>query len=305
MTAPGVDFERSRRRLFGLAYRMTGSAADAEDVVQETFLRALSRAPDAERDLEPWLVTVALNVSRDRLQRRKREIYKGPWLPSPIDASEVVEPASPDEPGTEARYSMLESVSFAFLLALEALTPLQRAVLIMRDVLEYSARDTAQALDSTEGAVKVQLMRARRRLADYEGSRSASFDRERVQGALAAFLGALTAHDADAVVRLLCEDAVLLNDANREFAAAGRAVFGPANIARAMIGIAKKAPPLVRFELRELNGLLFVVAEQDSMHPRIARDFALACELAADGRIKTVYTVLATPKLTGKGARLG
>jgi len=151
----------------------------------------------------------------------------------------------------------------------------------------------------------VQLLRARRRLADYEQGRRATADRDRDRATLAAFLGALQAHDADAVVRLLRDDAVLLNDANREFTAAGRAVHGPANIARAMIGVAKKAPPIVRFELRELNGLLFVVAEQDSTHPRIARHLALACDFAEDGRIQTVYTVLATPKLTGKGARLG
>ncbi|CAN5298984.1 RNA polymerase sigma-70 factor [soil metagenome] len=292
------DLERQRKKLFGLAYRMTGSAADADDVVQETYLRATAQPP-APGNVEPWLVTVALNVARDRLRKRRRERYVGSWLPSPIDVSELdAEPLSPDDRGTEARYSMLESVSFAFLLALEALTPLQRAVLLLRDVLDYSAKETAVAIGSTEGAVKVQLLRARRRIASYEKTRIT--DSAATQETLVRFLGALRDADANALESLLASDAVCKTDGGGEFIAAGIDLIGPKRIAAALLGITKKTPPtlLLRFEVRALNGLPFFVAEQESPSPRIARHFAMACELDERGKIRAFYTVLASRKLS-------
>ncbi len=286
-----------RRRLLGIAYRMTGSVADAEDIVQETFLRALGRPPPVADDLGPWLVTVALNLSRDRLRQRKREAYRGPWLPAPIDANEL-EPPTPEDRTTEARYSMLESVSFAFLLALEVLTPRERAVLLLRDVLDYSAKETATAIESTEGAVKVQLLRARRKIAGYEATRGTA-DYARTQTALVAFLSALRDDDARALEALLAEDAVAKTDAGGEYLAAGVDLIGNARISKALRGVSKKAPPLLRFELRVLNGMPFFVGEQDPRTPRDAPRFAMACELDRDGKIRAFYTVLASRKLGG------
>lgn len=298
-----MELEAQRRKLFGLAYRMTGSAADADDVVQETFLRALAAPPPETKNPEPWLVTVALNVARDRLRKRKRESYRGPWLPSPIDAHDLEpEPPSMDDQGTEARYSMLESVSFAFLLALEALTPLQRAVLLLRDVLDYSAEETARAVGSNAGAVKVQLLRARRKMASYESGRAPT-DYEATQEALVQFLTALRDEDSAAIEKLLAKDAVAKTDAGGEFLAAGIDLVGPDRIARALLGIRKKAPALLRFEIRMLNGAPFFVGEQDSTSPKVARHFAMACELDRDGKICAFYTVLATAKLRWTAGR--
>jgi RNA polymerase sigma-70 factor (ECF subfamily) len=292
-----TDLALHRRRLLGLAYRMTGSVADAEDVVQETFLRALGHPPAGE--LGPWLVTVALNLARDRLRQRKREAYRGPWLPAPIDVAELeLEPPSPDDRTTEARYSMLESVSFAFLLALEALTPRERAVLLLRDVLDYSAKETAAAIESTEGAVKVQLLRARRKIAGYEATRAAR-DFATTQAALVAFLTALRAEDTHAIEALLAEDAIAKTDAGGEFLAAGIDLVGPERIRRALVGVTRKAPPLLHFELRALNGLPFVVGAQAARSARDAPRFAIGCELDAHGKIRAFYTVLATAKLVG------
>ena len=289
-----------RRRLFGIAYRMTGSAADAEDVVQDTLLRALSFAPD---EISPaWLTTVALNLARDRLRRRKRERYVGPWLPSPIDESDTMEPLTPEGPGTESRYELLESVSFAFLLALEALTPLQRAVLLLRDVFDYSARETADAVGSTEGAVKVQLLRARRKMAAYDGRRERADDAT-ANDVLVRFLNAMRERDAAAIEGLLAERAELVTDGGGEFLAAGKVVRGPARIAKGLVGIAKNAPPLLGFELRRLNGTTFLVATQDSRTPKVARDFVLGVDVDAGGEIVAIYTILATRKLTAPAAR--
>src|SRR6185295_2830674 len=158
--APASDyqdvFQAHERFLWGLCYRLTGSAADADDLVQETFVRAIERPP-ARTDMpwRPWLVRVALNLGRDLLRRRRRAGYVGPWLPAPIDTGDDASPPSfePEIPGvgsTEGRYDLLESVTFAFLLALEALTPTQRAVLLLRDVFDYSVREVADALDLSE-----------------------------------------------------------------------------------------------------------------------------------------------------------
>src|SRR5918999_880258 len=162
MITPDV-YESDRRVLWGMCYRMTGNAADADDLVQETFVRAIERSPRRlDQPLRPWLVRVAMNLSRDHLRARRRRGYKGPWLPSPVPTGEMCEPqetpasyeppAPPDE-SPAARYDLMESVSFAFLLALEALTPSQRAVLLLRDVFDYSTEESAAALDLTEANV--------------------------------------------------------------------------------------------------------------------------------------------------------
>src|SRR5687768_711266 len=141
--AASREFQAHRHFLWGLCYRMTGSAADADDLVQETFVRAIERPPVDMRDgWRAWLARVATNLAIDALRRRKRREYIGPWLPAPIDTAGEASPpaheiASP-EISTEHRYDLVESVSVAFLLALEHLTPRQRAVLILRDVFDYT-----------------------------------------------------------------------------------------------------------------------------------------------------------------------
>jgi RNA polymerase sigma-70 factor (ECF subfamily) len=141
---------------------MTGNAADADDAVQETFVRVIEKPPPKlDQPLRPWLIRVAINLCRDILRRRRRN-YIGPWLPSPIptaasDDPPSYEPRQPDDESPGARYELIESISFAFLLALEALTPMQRAVLLLRDVFDYSTAETAVAMDITEANVKTTL----------------------------------------------------------------------------------------------------------------------------------------------------
>src|SRR5690242_19315982 len=178
MTLPFEQlFVEHRRFLWGVSYRMTGSAADADDIVQDTLVRAIERPPQrTDEPVRPWLVKVALNLSRDVLRRRKRREYVGPWLPSPIDTSDESAPPS-HEPSVdgretlEARYDLLESVSIAFLVALEQLTPRQRAVLLLRDVFDYSVKETADALDLSEANVKTTHHRARNVMATYDRER--------------------------------------------------------------------------------------------------------------------------------------
>ena len=167
MTISAQTFDKHKRVLWGMCYRMTGSASDADDIVQDTFVKALERPPtDMDAPLRPWLVKVAINLSRDRLRRRRRREYCGPWLPSPVltdgeDQSQLDHLTSTED-SAGVRYERMESVTLAFLLALEALTPAQRAVLLLRDVFDYSTTETAEALDMSEANIKVTLHRARR-----------------------------------------------------------------------------------------------------------------------------------------------
>lgn len=125
-------FDAEHRFVWALCYRMTGNAADADELTQETFVRAMESPPArTAAPWRPWLVRVATNLARDRLRRRRRGGYRGTWLPSPIETGDEEPPAYelPPESSspTEGRYELIESVSYAFLLALEALTPQQRA----------------------------------------------------------------------------------------------------------------------------------------------------------------------------------
>ncbi|MFI5317795.1 MAG: sigma-70 family RNA polymerase sigma factor [Myxococcota bacterium] len=294
-------FADERRLLFGLCYRMTGSAADSEDIVQETFARALARPP-ARRDSpwRPWLVRVALNLARDELRRRKRRAYKGPWLPEPVDDAELVEPAH--EPArTSGRYELIESVSFAFLLALEALSPAQRAVLLLRDVFEYTSAETAEALDLGEANARVILHRARRALADYDKTRFLPNRAAREGSAelVARFMACFARQDVAGMEALLAEDVVTLNDTNGRYPAAGVPVVGRAKVARFHSGIARlREGQTARASVRWLNGAPAVVVVFDPPPTdRFAPRYVTIGEAGADGRVRRIYSVLAPEKL--------
>src|SRR5215831_11433036 len=193
-------YAEHERFLWALSYRMTGSAADAEDVVQETFARALARE-EPVADARPWLARIALNLATDVLRRRKRDGYVGPWLPSPVETPEA---EVREEERPEGRYALIESVSFAFLLALEELSEKERAVLLLRDVFDYSVREAADLLEMTESNVKTTHHRARAALAKYDEARATA--RKRValsDDALRAFLVALASRDPQAIEALL------------------------------------------------------------------------------------------------------
>ncbi|MFO0757101.1 MAG: sigma-70 family RNA polymerase sigma factor [Byssovorax sp.] len=302
--ALGEELKRHERFLVGLCYRMLGSLADAEDVVQETFVRALSHPP-ARRDepLRPWLLKVAMNLGRDALRRRKRRGYVGPWLPSPVE--EEAEPPSVEvsgAQGTEGRYDLLESVSLAFLLALEALTPSQRAVFLLREVAEYSVTETAEALGMSEANVKTTHHRARKALDGYEeGKTRPSADVvARSSEALQRFLQGLSTGDGAAVISLLAPEAVALSDGGGEFLAARVVVRGAEKVAKMYLGLTQKhGRGETRYALRMLNGLPALVAERVAPKAGEAPRFVIQVEVDGSGRITMVYSVLATAKMRG------
>ncbi len=303
MTAPAATaslaraFDDHRGRLWRLAFRLTGCAADADDVVQETFRRALeSPPPDLARPLAPWLLRVSTRVAIDHLRRRREVPYDGPWLPSPV-ALDRLEP-EPDDP--EVRYGRAESLTTAFLLALEVLTPAQRAALVLRDVLGCSGQEVARALGVTPGNARVLLHRARQQLAPYDEARCVP-DPELVRrhaDALTRFLAAVASGDVAAVMRLLAPDAEALQDAAGERKAARRCVSGAARVARLYVGLARKTPPPLWADLVMLSGLPAVVVVLPPRPRRMPTHLTLAVELDALGRIRRVLNVMATRKLT-------
>jgi RNA polymerase sigma-70 factor (ECF subfamily) len=293
-------FDEHRAFLWGLAYRLTGNAADADDVVQDTFLRVLDRPPrDRERPWRPWLVKVALNLGRDLLRRRRRSRYAGAWLPSPVETEPPSHEPEDDAGNVAARYDRLESVSFAFLLALEALTPMQRAALLLRDVFDYSVRETASALSISEANVKTTHLRARRALAGYDGARRPPRPAEqaRTRDTLSRFLSLVAAGDVAGVEAMLADDVRAISDAGGEFHAAHVPVVGRKKVAALFVGVAKGLGPLRRAELRLLNGLPSFVGERVPK-PGFATKWVVHPELDSDGRIRRLYTVLSTRKLT-------
>ena len=155
------SFETYRSYLFAIAYRMLGSAMDAEDMVQETYLRYQSAAKDDIHSLKAYLTTIVTRLCMDQLQlaRRKREVYVGPWLPEPILTAETPEAGDP-----EKRVEMQESISLAFLVLLEQLQPFERAVFLLREVFEYEFAEIAAMLEKSEAACRRSFSRAKQQL---------------------------------------------------------------------------------------------------------------------------------------------
>jgi RNA polymerase sigma-70 factor (ECF subfamily) len=296
-------FRAQRRTLWGLAYRLTGSPADAEDVVQEAFVRLLARPPEAARDDPgPWLVRVVTNLGIDTLRRRRRRAYVGPWLPSPLPTSETdwldAQPGGTPDP--EARYGLAESAGYAFLVALEALGPRQRAALLLRDVLGRSARETADLLGTSEGGVRVLHLRARRSLEAYDAARCIPTPelRERHQAALRRFLDCLFAQDAGGLEALLAESVHTVTDAAGEFTALAEPLVGRERVARLYLMAALHRREFgADTEMLLVNGLPAALITLRRPVRRQAPRTLLRCELDPDGRIRVVHAILAPRKL--------
>ncbi len=286
----GVD----RKKVWAACYRVTGCAADADEVLQEAFARALETKPavSAEQPLEPWIMKVAVRLAIDRLRRRREAPYDGPWLPSPVATEEP--PVD-----THARYEMIESATFAFLLALEALTPAQRAVIVLRDVLDMSAAEAARMLDESEENVRALHHRARTKLAAYDRERVRPNveARDRARAVLEALFTHLVSGDTKAALGLLAESAQLINDAGGVYHAARKIVRGPDRIVRFYVGLLRKLGMPEAFSMRELNGLPAIEMFYPKIAGRYAPHLVTGLMLDASGRVDMVYTVLAPRKL--------
>src|SRR5690349_7353595 len=201
------SFETYRPYLFAIAYRMLGSAMDAEDMVQETYVRYHRAAKEEILSHKAFLTTIISRLCVDQLHlaRRKREQYLGPWLPEPIVTSEMLHEVNPEE-----RVDTNESISLAFLTLLEHLQPVERAVFLLREVFDYQYAEIAGMLAMTEMACRQAFSRARKHLAEHRPRYSASAATH--QELLKGFFQATRAGDLGALTRLLTEDATLWVD---------------------------------------------------------------------------------------------
>lgn len=295
-------FEAHREHLWGLCYRVTGSAADAEDLVQQTFERAMERPPaDTSRPWRPWLARVATRLAIDALRRRRSRRYVGPWLASPVEtaAGEAWGELASPEADAETRYGLRESVSQAFLRALEALTPAQRATLVLRDALGYSGPETAELLGVSPQNARVLLHRARQALTRYGERRqppSPAVDARHAQ-ALQRFMGALLSGDPQQIAGCLAEDVRATSDGAGRVRASTKPVLGAERVGKFFAGLLRRGGAPRSFELRRVNGRPGFVAVFTPQHPRAAALVCLSFDLDADDRIAEIYVVNAPDKL--------
>ena len=224
-------FIACRPRLLGVAYGMLGELTEAEDIVQDAWLRWDGADRDAVRNPEAFLVTVTTRLALERLRsaRARREVYVGPWLPEPL----VVDPSTPETEAIEA-----ERLSLALLGALERLNPVERAALVLRDVFDLDYAQVADVLDRTPAAVRQIARRAREHAGDPGRTRVVEeAERERLADA---FLAASLGGDIDRICELLAADAVMYTDGGGVVTAARKPIYGAAKIARFMVGVQRK-----------------------------------------------------------------
>ena len=283
MTARTEDFERHRSLLFSIAYRMLGSVTDAEDIVQEAYLR-WQEAPETEvRSPKSYLSAVVTRLSIDRLRsaRARREEYVGPWLPEPL-VSERAEDAG----GTTG---LDESLSMAFMVLLESLNPVERAVFLLREVFDYDYEEISRIVGKSEDNCRQIAHRARQSVA----ARRPRFERspEQEERLTERFVEACVSGNMEGLLGLLSEDVTLWSDGGGKVAAAPYPIHGPERVARFLLGVLRTVPPGFFARPTRVNGEPGVVGYVDG-HPTsvVALDIA-------DGRICGVRTVVNPEKL--------
>ncbi len=248
------SFETYRTYLFAIAYRMLGSAMDAEDMVQETYLRYQSTPPETIGSLKAFLTTIISRLCVDQLHlaRRQREQYLGPWLPEPIITAENPEVISPEE-----RVDREESISMAFLLLLEQLQPVERAVFLLREVFDYDYAEIAGFLGKSEVACRQWFSRAKKHLADHRPRFSAPPEIQRQM--LISFQQAIAGGEMTPLVNMLADDVTFWADGGGKVKGVatqqlfGRDVVAPFLLSNSPI-FRNTLPGNIRTELAEVNG---------------------------------------------------
>jgi RNA polymerase sigma-70 factor (TIGR02957 family) len=243
------DFEAQRPRLFWLAYRLLGSASEAEDAVQDAYLRLHAADPARIESLPAWLTKVVTNLCLNRLTsaRARREVYPGPWLPEPVLTDEGT--LGPLETAEQR-----ESVSIALLSLMERLNPTERAAFVLREAFAYSHFEIAQILETSEANVRQVYRRARLRLG--EPRQRFQPDRDQWQRLVDRFFSAASAGDVAGLVEILTDDVTSTADGGGKVAAARRPVSGRERTANYLArALSRNLPQLrLRLDVAEVNG---------------------------------------------------
>ncbi|ASU82112.1 RNA polymerase sigma-70 factor [Nocardiopsis gilva YIM 90087] len=296
------EFESHRPRLFAVAYRLLGSATEAEDAVQDTYLRW----SDTDRNLittpAAWLTKVLTNLCLNRLTaaRARREAYVGPWLPEPV--------LTPDSSlGPLETVEQRESVSMALLVLLERLTPAERAVFVLREAFAYRHREIAEVLDLSEANCQQLNRRARQKLHDEQGHRPVSETPHEQRNRIAElFFAAAHSGDLTGLERLLADDVTAWADGGGKIGAARRPIFGSTRVARYLHGLFRQIDAIV--EERFGPGLEICAAEVNGEPALLVTvdsgPLAVAVLELHDDRIAAIRTIVNPDKLAFIGAQL-
>ncbi len=278
-------FEANRDLMFAVAYRMLGTITDAEDAVQDAWLRWSAAHREHVADQRAYLARIVVNTALNRLRaaRARREAYVGPWLPEPLLTEAGPDPAE--------RAELAESVSMAMLVVLESLTPDERAVFVLREVFGFSHAEIAAALGRPDAAVRQLAHRAR----EHVQARRPRFDVDwnQQREVTERFLAAAAGGDIEGLVSVLADDVTLLTDGGGKAKAALRPITGAAKVARFMAGIATRpymgiAVSAMSVDAAEINGAPGTLISAGG-HP-----VAVLTMAVADGRI-TAIQLLANP----------
>ncbi len=300
MTSTQVtEFESLRPHLMAVAYRLTGTVADAEDIVQEAWLR-WDRQDQAITDLRAWLTTVVSRLGLDRLRSatHRRETYTGHWLPEPVVTG---------FDGTEPLSALVarEDARFAAMVVLERLNPDQRVAFVLHDGFAVPFAEVAQVLGINEAAARQLASRARRALTS-QGAQPAPKPDPSHSEAVGKLMAAMADGDLDAVVALLHPDVTLTGDANGKASTAAQIIRGPDKVARFLLGLARRYGPafVTENQLALINGELgaytagFPAADgQRAMSPRIT------AMTVRDGKVCAIWDVANPDKFTGSPLR--
>jgi RNA polymerase sigma-70 factor (ECF subfamily) len=279
--ASAVDtFDGQRRLLFGIAYRMLGSVQDAEDMVQETYLRWQQAPAGDVRNAKAYLSTIVTRLCIDQLRsaRTQRETYIGPWLPEPLISEETLD--------MDEGLARADSLSMAFLVLLERLNPVERAAFLLRDVFDYEYAEIARVVDKTEANCRQMVRRARGRVAEQRQRFEAT--PEQLASLTRRFLAAAADGDLDGLVALLADDVTLWSDGGGKVAAALNPVYGPAKVARFFVGLGRKLPEHFRTRMARVNGGPGVII-YDREQP-----YAVICPQIVEGQV-TAFRIVTNP----------
>jgi RNA polymerase sigma-70 factor (ECF subfamily) len=275
-------FNAHRERLFGIAYRMLGSVHDAEDLLQEAYLRWERQPADDIGNPRAFLSTMVTRMSIDHLRsaRVRREQYVGDWLPEPL----VDQATAPDT------LALAESLSTAFLLLLERLNPTERAAFLLRDVFDFSYDEVARTLEKSEANCRQIVRRARERVQTPRPRFAA--DQDAHQTLLRTFMDATQAGELEPLIAFLTEDAILRSDHGGKAQAARRTLRGARNIGKFFLGISRKFLPDDRsMRFTTLNGRPGAIAYSG------ARPETAFMADIADGKIQVIYVIRNPDKL--------
>lgn len=287
-------FNDYRPLLFHIAYRMLGSVMDAEDMVQETFLRWRDVDPETVNTPKSYLTTIITRLCIDHLRSAQvqRENYIGPWLPEPLLAD--------THPGVAERVAQIDSLSIAFLLLMESLSPAQRAAFVLRQGFGYKYGEIAEILDTSPANGRQLVSRARRKLEQASEEKrpflpatsSKMVPSSEGKALLGEFIEACGRGDVNHLLNILAEDAVVVSDGGGKVSAARRPVRGADRVARFMVGLAAQAPADFDYEVRLANGAWSMIAYAGA-HP-----FAVFVPHIGDGRIHALHIIVNPDKLT-------